>query len=88
VSANHPAEHGIEFYFIVAADVTWTPAVEKDVTEYVVSYGPASDPMRKTVRVKDPRVRLTDVPAGTLVAVKAINGRGLEGWDYARATVR
>jgi hypothetical protein len=22
------------------ADVTWTPAVEKDVTEYVVSYGP------------------------------------------------
>ena len=71
-----------------SADVTWTPAVEKDVTEYVVSYGPASDPMRKTVRVKDPRVRLTDVPAGTLVAVKAINGRGLEGWDYARATVR
>jgi len=70
------------------ADVAWTPAVEKDVAEYVVSYGPASDPMRKTVRVKEPRVRLADAPAGTQVAVKAINSHGLEGWDYARATVR
>jgi hypothetical protein len=70
------------------ADVAWTPAVEKDVAEYVVSYGPASDPMRKTVRVKEPRVRLADAPAGTQVAVKAINSRGLEGWDYARGTVR
>ena len=70
---------------------TWgryVTAVEKDVTEYVVSYGPASDPMWKTVRVNEPRVRLADAPAGTQVAVKAINGRGLEGWDYARATVR
>ena len=69
------------------ADVSWTPAVERDVTQYVVSYGPASDPMRKTVRVKEPRVRLADAPAGTQVAVKALNSRGLEGWDYARTTV-
>jgi hypothetical protein len=69
-------------------DVGWTPAVEKDVTEYVVTYGPPSDPTRRSVRVKEARVRLTDAPAGTQVAVKALNSRGLEGWDYARATVR
>jgi len=71
-----------------AADVTWKPSVEKDVAEYIVSYGPPTDPMRKTVRVKDTRVRLTDAPAGTQVAVKAVNSRGLEGWDFARTTVR
>jgi Tol biopolymer transport system component len=71
-----------------ATDVVWTPSVEKDVSEYLVSYGPSTAPMRKTIRVKDARVRLTDAPAGTEIAVKAINARGLEGWDDARTTVR
>ena len=71
-----------------ATELRWVPSVEKDVVEYVVTYGPSSDPMRKTIRVKEPRVRLTDAPAGTEVAVKAINARGLEGWDSARVTVR
>lgn len=71
-----------------AAEVSWTPSVERDVTEYIVSYGPASAPMRKSVRVKEPRVRLTDAPAGTMVAVKAVNRRGLEGWDWARGVVK
>jgi Tol biopolymer transport system component len=71
-----------------ATDVMWTPSVEKDVSEYLVSYGPSTEPMRKTIRVKDAQVRLTDAPPGTEIAVKAINARGLEGWDHARTTVR
>ena len=71
-----------------ATELRWTPSVEKDVSEYLVTYGPSSDPMRKTVRVQEPRARLTDAPAGTEIAVKAINTRGLEGWDYARMVVK
>ncbi len=71
-----------------ATEVSWTPAVEKDVTEYVVTYGPATNPAAKSIRVKEPRARLADAPIGTEIAVKAINSRGLEGWDYARVTVR
>ena len=71
-----------------ATAVSWTPSVEKDVREYIVTYGPASDPMRKSIRVTEPRARLTDAPTGTQIAVKAINSRGLEGWDHARIVVR
>lgn len=35
-----------------------------------------------------PRARLEGVPAGSVVAVKALNARGLEGWDWARAVAR
>jgi hypothetical protein len=31
---------------------------------------------------------LTGIAPGTIVSVKAINTRGLEGWDWARVTVR
>jgi Tol biopolymer transport system component len=71
-----------------ATEVSWTPAVEKDVTEYVVTYGPVMNPAAKSIRVREPRARLADAPTGTEIAVKAINSRGLEGWDYARVTVR
>jgi Tol biopolymer transport system component len=70
-----------------ATEVSWAPSVEKDVREYLVSYGPPSDPMRKSVRVTEPRARLSDAPAGTEIAVKGVNTRGLEGWDYARTRV-
>jgi len=71
-----------------STEISWAPSVEKDVTEYVVTYGPATSPAAKSIRVKDTRTRLADAPAGTEIAVKAINSRGLEGWDYARVTVR
>jgi hypothetical protein len=38
--------------------------------------------------VKAPRVSLPAVPAGTMVAVKAVNAQGLEGWDSARLTIQ
>ncbi|MGW8265564.1 MAG: M28 family peptidase [Longimicrobiales bacterium] len=67
--------------------VRWHPAVEADVTRYVVVYGPEGNPEAKTVTVSEPRVDLADAGPGTVIAVKAVNGTGLEGWDWARIRV-
>ncbi len=32
-------------------------------------------------------VTLSQLPVGTEVRVRAVNGAGLEGWDWARAVV-
>jgi hypothetical protein len=58
------------------------------VRGYRVAYGPAGDPLRTVVSVTQPSARLTNVPAGTVVSVKAVNARGVEGWDWARVVVR
>jgi peptidase M28-like protein/WD40 repeat protein len=71
-----------------AASVSWTPSPEKGVTGYLVAYGAAAKPQSQQVRVVKPPATLTGIPPGTVVAVKAINARGLEGWDWARVTVR
>ena len=70
------------------ASVTWTPSPEKGVTGYLVAYGPAAQPESQQVRVVKPPAVLSGVAAGMIVSVKAINSKGLEGWDWARATVR
>jgi hypothetical protein len=66
----------------------WAPAVESDVSEYIVAWGPASDPMRQTMRTGSPSARIEGVTAGTVVMVKAVNRSGLESWDWARAEVQ
>jgi hypothetical protein len=70
------------------AELRWDASPEKGVRSYRVAYGPAEDPLRTVVTVARPSVRLADVPAGTVVSVKAVNARGLEGWDWARVIVR
>jgi hypothetical protein len=67
--------------------VRWDPAVESDVTGYVVVYGPEGDPDPKTVAVSEPRIDLDDAGPGSVIAVKARNRQGLEGWDWARVQV-
>ena len=69
-------------------NLTWTPSPEKGVRSYIVAYGPATDPLRTRVTVATARATLPAVPAGTQIAVKAVNARGLEGWDWARAEAR
>jgi Zn-dependent M28 family amino/carboxypeptidase len=64
-----------------ATTVSWAPSPEKGVTGYVVTFGTS----RITSQV--PEVSLPPLPSGTVVAVKAVNDRGLEGWDWARVTV-
>jgi hypothetical protein len=71
-----------------AVELTWTPSPEKGVKNYVVAYGPATDPLRTKLTVLGPKATLPALPAGTQVAVKAVNARGLEGWDWARGEVR
>jgi hypothetical protein len=70
------------------ASISWTPSPEKGVTGYVVAYGPASNPEARQLRVAKPSVLLPGVAPGTVISVKAINARGLEGWDWARVKVR
>jgi hypothetical protein len=70
------------------ADLTWTPSPEKDVRSYQVVYGPPEDPTRLRISVNEPRARLRNVSPGTVVAVRAVNQRGLESWDAARITIR
>jgi hypothetical protein len=68
--------------------LTWSPSPEKGITSYIVTYGPGNAAPTGRVTVKTPRATLPALPPGTVVAVKAVNAQGLEGWDWARATVR
>jgi Tol biopolymer transport system component len=71
-----------------SATLSWTPSPEKGVTGYIVGYGPASNPDSHQQRVVKPFITLTGIATGTVVSVKAVNAKGLEGWDWARATVK
>jgi hypothetical protein len=69
------------------ASLSWTPSPEKGVASYIVAYGPPLDPLRHRLTVRQPLVTLPPVAPGTHVSVKAVNARGLEGWDWARTMV-
>jgi hypothetical protein len=70
-----------------AAALSWTPAPEAGITSYIVAYGTAADPLRHRIVVTQPRAMLPSIAAGTVVSVKAVNARGLEGWDWAKVVV-
>ena len=67
---------------------TWSKSPEKGVTGYVVTWGPADAPERNRLRVTTPTVRIPGLRAGMVVQVKAVNAKGLMGWDWARFTVK
>jgi hypothetical protein len=64
------------------------PALEKGVTGYIVSYGPADKPEAQQTRTAKPSITLDHLTPGTRVSVKAINAKGLEGWDWATVAVK
>lgn len=64
---------------------SWEPAVEEDVTGYRVVWGPEGGPPEGMVMVEEPRAILRDVRQDRVISVKAVNERGMEGWDRARA---
>jgi hypothetical protein len=70
------------------ATLTWKPSPERGVNSYVVAYGPPDKPEEKQIRVIAPTAKLSNITPGTIVAVKAVNSRGLEGWDWARIVVK
>ena len=69
------------------ATISWKPSPERGVTGYNVAYGAPSKP-EVQLTVGKPSVTLTGVAAGTVVSVKAVNENGLEGWDWARVTIK
>ncbi len=70
------------------ATVTWKPSPESGVTAYLVSYGPPSKPDAQQTRVSKPSVVLSNIASGSVVAVKAVNAKGLEAWDWARVVIK
>ncbi len=74
--AVRPGETGVT--------VTWTPSPESNIRHYVVAYGPPDEPLLTRMTVTTPAAALPRLPAGTHIAVKAVNRDGLEGWDWAR----
>jgi Peptidase family M28 len=70
------------------ATLSWKPSPERGVSTYLVAYGPPDKPEEKQLRVNAATARLSNITPGTVVAVKAVNSKGLEGWDWARLTVK
>ena len=69
------------------ASVSWTPSPETGVTGYIVAFGPQNRPEAQQVRVTKPAATLNGVAPGMVIAVKAVNAHGLEGWDWARVAI-
>jgi len=67
---------------------TWSASPEKSVTGYIVAWGPSDTPLRNTMRVIKPTAVIPGAAPGMAVSVKAVNARGLEGWDWARFTIK
>jgi hypothetical protein len=68
--------------------VSWTASPETGITGYLVAWGPPDNPSLRTSRVTEPKATLEGAGPGTSVRVKAVNAKGMEGWDWARTTVR
>lgn len=70
------------------AEATWTTSPEKGIVSYIVEYGPESNPAASRITVTEPKAALKgfSLKKGEKlgVAVKAVNGRGIAGWDWAR----
>jgi hypothetical protein len=69
------------------ASLSWAPSPEKGVTGYIVAYGTPAKPDAQQVRVGKATATLTRIAPDTIVSVKAVNAKGLEGWDWARVKI-
>ncbi len=67
---------------------SWEAARERGVTRYIVRYGPPNNPMQFSATATTTSATLPTLREGWHVAVKAVNARGLEGWDWARTIAK
>lgn len=67
-------------------DLAWDAAMEGNVSEYLISYE-NSGGQRVAVTSKESLISISGLKAGSEVRVKAINDRGMKGWDWARITI-
>jgi hypothetical protein len=77
----------IDGYANGTARVSWRPSPEKGVTGYIVASGPPDNPLAQQVRVTSPSASVKVAP-GSVISVKAVSNRGLEGWDWARIVAK
>lgn len=70
------------------AKATWTASLEERVTGYIVAWGPPDAPLKNTMRTLQPAATIPGAVPGVVVSVKAVNARGLEGWDWARTAIK
>jgi hypothetical protein len=78
----------VERYENGAAELSWTAPPEQGVREYIIGVGSTVENITERLRVNGTRARVANVKAGSIVGVKAVNRRRLEGWDWGRATVK
>jgi hypothetical protein len=78
----------LERYEGGTATLAWSASPEKSVRGYIVAWGPPADPYKTQRRVQQPAATLRMVEPETVVSVKAVNARGLEGWDWAKVAIR
>ncbi|MFQ5571660.1 MAG: M20/M25/M40 family metallo-hydrolase [Rhodothermales bacterium] len=64
-------------------EVVWMAAPERTVQSYVVSYGSPGEAVQ-TITVAEPRAVLERRSADSIIAVKAVNDRGMTSWDWGR----
>ena len=69
------------------AEISWAPSPEKGVSSYIVEVTAPNGVAAPRVTVSQASATLRNVAPGSLIAVKAVNARGLEGWDWARVVV-
>lgn len=86
-SPSRLTELKVDSYQNGTATLSWKPSPESGVTAYIVAFGPADRPDAQQMTVKKPTAIL-NAPPGSVVMVKAVNAKGLEGWDWARVTIR
>jgi hypothetical protein len=70
-----------------SATLMWTASPESGVTSYIVTWGPPAKPEAQQTRVGKPTATIK-AATGDVVQVKAVNSKGLEGWDWARVVVQ
>ena len=68
-------------------NATWIASPEKGITKYLVQYTNTSGEV-ETVEVNTTKASLSNVASESTVKVKAVNEKGFEGWDWAKAEVK
>jgi Tol biopolymer transport system component len=86
-SPSRVSDLAVQKYDGSTAEIRWSPSPEKSVRSYIVAYGPPARPFEHLVTVSEPRATLRSIAPQSVVSVKAVNTKGLEGWDWARVTI-
>ncbi len=69
------------------AEVSWNKSPEKGVDRYRLRFRTSATAPWVELSVQSPLAVIRSATKGAVIEVKAVNRRGLDGWDWARVTV-